>query len=88
MKIWLMILSAAAFAGLSGTALAVDAPVTAEPAVAAPNVKSEKAATPAPKPVRAAHKRSHRTFPRGDIRQCLDHKSYAEVIRCSEQRRP
>jgi hypothetical protein len=72
---------------------AVGAP--AEPAAApaqagaTPEAKAPvKAAAPAKaRPKHRIGKRAHKALPTGDMRYCLDRKSDAEIIRCSETRR-
>ena len=48
-----------------------------QPAATAPQPAKPKMRGHAPK-----------NLPRGDIRQCLELKSYPDIIRCSERRRP
>ena len=103
MKTWLITLPLLCAAGVAmaqgaekeGAAdrpAAVAAP--AEPAAAAPVQASAtpeaKAPVKAPAKARPKHrtgKRVHKTLPTGDMRYCLDRKSDAEIIRCSETRR-
>jgi hypothetical protein len=92
MKTWIITLPFLFAAGLAAAATANEPVVVpaeilspAEPAVA----DAAPAATPAAKASKArtagrAGKPGTRSFPKGDVRHCLDKKTRAEIIRCSE----
>jgi hypothetical protein len=69
---------------------AAPAQAEATPEAKAPVKTTAKATAPAkpkPKPRHRMGKRAAKPLPTGDVRYCLDRKSDAEIIRCSETRR-
>lgn len=102
MKTWLIMLPLLCAAGVAMAQGAEKAGAADQPAAVAAPAESAAApaqavATPAAKaPVKAPAKarpkhrmgkRAHKALPTGDVRYCLDRKSDAEIIRCSETRR-
>ena len=69
---------------------AAPAQAEATPEAKAPVKAPAKATAPAkpkPKPRHRMSKRASKPLPTGDMRYCLDRKTDAEIIRCSETRR-
>lgn len=97
MKSWIIALPLVCMAGIStaqGTAPAEHAAAPAHPAAASPigdsaaanrgPVAADARPQPAATAKRRAGKRTVRSLPKGDVRHCLELKTRAEVIRCSE----
>ena len=62
-------------------------PEAKAPMKATAPAKATTPAKPKPKPRHRMGKRASKPLPTGDMRYCLDRKSDAEIIRCSETRR-
>lgn len=93
MKTWIMTLPFLCLAGVAmaqgieqeGASDQSKAAAPADPAGAGPAATPPKAEAPArAKAKRRTAVRGPKVLPKGDIRHCLDRKTQAEIIRCSE----